>query len=274
VGVSCAWPAFARRLPVREAEMSDEPFRHNARRLLFGLLVIAVGVLFTLDRMGYVNAGEFWEYWPVLLIAIGIGRVLEPRGTHERGFGVVLILLGVWFLLSNLDIIHYSFRDVWPIFLVLLGIMMVWRAIAAPAWGGPRGRLKEECKACEDSTAVGGPATSASVTSSTVEGFALLGAAKRKCVSQDFRGGSLTAILGGCELDLRSASISSGQAVVNTFAFLGGIDIKVPQEWAVVVQGTPVLGAFDDKTVRVGGDASKVLVVKGTAFLGGVEVKN
>ncbi len=254
--------------------MSDALRRHNARRLLFGLIVIAVGVLFTLDRMGYVNAGEFWEYWPVLLIAAGIGRIVQPFSAHERGFGVLLIVAGTWFLLSNLDLIHYSFRDVWPIFLVLLGITMVWRAIAGPAWRGPRQRLKEECAACEGSAPVGGPATSASVMSSTVDGFALLGGVNRKCVSQDFRGGSLTAILGGCELDLRSASISSGQAVVNTFAFLGGVDIKVPQEWTVVVQGTPILGAFDDKTVRVGGDASKVLVVKGTAFLGGVEVKN
>jgi predicted membrane protein len=253
--------------------MSDEPFRHNARRLLFGLIVIAVGVLFTLDRMGYVNAGEFWEYWPVLLIAAGIGRVIQPCSAHERGFGVVLIVVGAWFLLSNLDVIHYSFRDVWPLFLVLLGITMVWRAIAGPAWGGPRRRLKEESAAGKGSAAVGGPATSASVTSSTVDGFALLGGVNRKCVSQDFRGGSLTAIMGGCELDLRHASISSGQAVIDTFAFWGGIGVKVPQDWSVVVQGTPILGAFDDKTVRVG-DGSKVLVIRGVALMGGVDVKN
>jgi predicted membrane protein len=107
-----------------------------------------------------------------------------------------------------------------------------------------------------------------------VNGFALLGGVKRKVVSQDFRGGALTAILGGCELDLRHASISSGQAVIDTFALWGGIDIKVPQEWSVVVQGTPILGAFDDKTVRVGGDGSKVLVIKGVALMGGVELKN
>jgi len=254
--------------------MSDALRRHNARRLLFGLIVIAVGVLFTLDRMGYVNAGEFWEYWPVLLIAAGIGRVIQPCSAHERGFGVLLIVVGTWFLLSNLDLIHYSFRDVWPIFLVVLGILMVWRAIAGPAARGPRRRLEEECKTCEGSAAVGGAAKTTSVTSSTVDGFALLGGVNRKCVSQDFRGGSLTAIMGGCELDLRSASISSGQAVIDTFAFWGGIEIKVPQDWNVVVQGTPILGAFDDKTVRVGGDRSKVLVIRGVALMGGVDVKN
>lgn len=256
--------------------MADEctTIRGNAGRLALGLVVIAIGVLFTLDRLGYVDAGDFWEYWPVILIAIGIGRVVQPRGTHERGFGVVLILFGVWFLLSNLDVIHYTFGDVWPILVVVLGVMMVWRAITGPFFETPRRRLKEAMAADDGSVAVAGLATRGADTSDTVNGFALLGGVNRKCVSQDFQGGSLTAIMGGCELDLRHASISSGQAVIETFAFLGGIEIKVPQEWSVVVRGTPILGAFDDKTVRVGGDASKVLVVKGGAFLGGVEVRN
>jgi len=256
--------------------MADEctTIRGNASRLVLGLVVIAIGVLFTLDRLGYVEAGDFWEYWPVLLIAIGIGRVFQPRGARERGFGGVLILLGVWLLLSNLDVIHVSFRDAWPVLLVVLGIMMVWRAITAPFFAGPRRRLREAMAAGDGSAAVAGVTTSGADTSSTVNGFALLGGVKRKVVSPEFRGGALTAILGACELDLRHASIASGQAVIDTFALWGGIEIKVPQEWSVAVQGTPILGAFDDKTVRVGGDGSKVLVIKGVALMGGVEVKN
>jgi predicted membrane protein len=254
--------------------MADDSIRDSAPRVAFGLVVIAVGVLFTLDRLGYVDAGDFWEYWPVLLIALGIGRVFQPRGAHGRGFGVILIVMGSWFLLSNFDIIHYSFGDVWPVLLVVLGIMMVWRAITGPFFETPRRRLKEAVAAADGSAAVAGIATSGADTSSTVNSFALLGGVKRKVVSQDFRGGALTAILGGCELDLRHASISSGQAVIDTFALWGGIEIKVPQEWSVVVQGTPILGAFDDKTVRVGGDGSKVLVIKGIALMGGVDIKN
>jgi predicted membrane protein len=254
--------------------MADEGMtvRGNAGRLVLGLVVIAIGVLFTLDRLGYVDAGEFWEYWPVLLILLGIGRVLQPRGTHGRGFGLVLILFGVWFLLSNLDVIHYTFGDVWPILLVVLGVTMVWRAITGPFFEAPRRHLREA--AADGSAAVGGSTTSVADTSDTVNGFALLGGVNRKVVSQNFRGGALTAIMGGCELDLRHASISSGKAVVDTFAVWGGIEIKVPQEWSVVVQGTPIIGAFDDKTVRVGGDGTKVLVIKGIALMGGVEIKN
>jgi predicted membrane protein len=266
--------------------MTDNGMRHNGPRLFLGLIVIAIGVLFTLDKLGYVNAGEFWAYWPVILIALGLGRVVQPRETHGRGFGVFLTLIGVWFLLSNLDVISYRIWDFWPIVLVFLGIMMVWRAATGPRWESRRGRLNHAGRiridhVAEDSSGETGEGPAAAAPTehdpqgaATVNGFALLGGVKRKCVSQEFRGGELTAIMGGCELDLRGASIGGGPAVIDTFAFMGGIEIKVPPEWSVVVQGTPVFGAFDDKTVRAGRSADQVLVIKGTVFMGGVEVKN
>ncbi len=256
--------------------MADEKIRRNGPRLFLGLIVIGVGVLFTLDKLGYMNAGEFWEYWPVFLIAIGLGRVIQPRATHGRGFGVFLLVLGVWFLLSNLDVIDHHVWDFWPVLLVLLGITIVWRAITRPSWEGTRQRIREAAAqgARSGSAAVAELAESGPDDSATVSGFALIGGVKRKCVSQEFRGGELTAIMGGCELDLRGAAIAGGQAVIDTFAFWGGIEIKVPEEWSVVVRGTPILGAFDDKTAHAGGGGNKVLVIKGVALMGGVEVKN
>jgi predicted membrane protein len=97
---------------------------------------------------------------------------------------------------------------------------------------------------------------------------------RRTLTSQDFKGGQLTAIMGGCEVDLRHASISGGTAVLDLFAFWGGIDIKVPQDWRVVVEGTPFLGGFEDKTLQQPGDASKRLVIRGTVIMGGAEITN
>jgi hypothetical protein len=36
--------------------------------------------------------------------------------------------------------------------------------------------------------------------------------------------------------------------VINVFAIWGGINIKVPPDWTVVLQGTPMMGGFDEKT--------------------------
>lgn len=264
--------------------MVDERWRHNVPRLVLGVLVIGLGILFTLDKLGYVDAGSLWEYWPVVLIAVGVGRVLQPRGCHGRGFGLVLILVGAWILLYNLDVIHQRVWDYWPILLVLLGISMVFRAVGRPG-GGSRGwRSRGPAMGLDDTAPQSTPGvtsagqapagTAADDASATVDCFALLGASRRRSVSQDFRGGSLTAIMGGCELDLRQASIRGGQAIIDVFAMWGGIEIKVPQDWTVALHGTPILGSFDDKTARVGGDGSKVLVVTGAAIMGGVDIKN
>jgi predicted membrane protein len=101
---------------------------------------------------------------------------------------------------------------------------------------------------------------------------AILGGFQRRVTSQDFRGGEVTAMFGGCELDLRDANIAS-EAVLTTFALCGGITVKVPIDWTVEMEGTPILGGFDEKTA-VPKDRSKRLIVRGYAIMGGVEIRN
>ena len=103
---------------------------------------------------------------------------------------------------------------------------------------------------------------------------AILGGAKQRVTSQQFAGGDGTAILGGVDLDLTGASIEGSEAVIDCFALMGGVDIKVPQDWSIVVHGTPILGGFENKTVQSASASAKQLVVKGVAIMGGVEVKN
>jgi hypothetical protein len=80
--------------------------------------------------------------------------------------------------------------------------------------------------------------------------------------------------MGGCEIDLRHASMPEGRAVVlDTFAFWGGIEIKVPEDWEVISQGNAVLGGFVNNA-RSRPGAQRRLVVTGLAIMGGVEVKN
>ncbi|HUK13223.1 MAG TPA: DUF5668 domain-containing protein [Thermoanaerobaculaceae bacterium] len=289
--------------------MSPERVYRNVPRLVFGLVIILLGVMFTLDKLDVISVGDYWAYWPVLLIAAGVARLVQPRGNHGRVSGVVIAGIGTLLLLTNLDLISDRVWHYWPVLLVLVGAGIVWRALdggTGAGWPGPGGgrwgrraergvwtapAVAPEAGAPPSDAGVaaagspgGGPVFSAAAPSpgaapasevaSTVSAFALLGAVRRRSIGQDFRGGDLTAIMGGCELDLRGASIMSGDAVIDTFAMWGGIEIRVPEDWTVVVQGTPILGGFEDKTRHVAGDPRKVLVVRGAAVMGGVEIKN
>ena len=72
-----------------------------------------------------------------------------------------------------------------------------------------------------------------------------MGGTKTVVTTADFKGGQATAVMGGCEIDLRHASMPEGRAaVLDTFAFWGGIEIRVPDDWEVVSQGSAALGGF------------------------------
>ena len=111
---------------------------------------------------------------------------------------------------------------------------------------------------------------------SVLNEFAFMGGGDRVVRAQDFRGGDITAIMGGFGIDLRGAAIAGDSATVNIFTLWGGVDLKVPEDWNVAVSGVPLLGVFTNSAhaLRQGDATAKTLVVKGVAIMGGVEVKN
>ena len=90
---------------------------------------------------------------------------------------------------------------------------------------------------------------------------------------QDFRGGDMTAVMGGCEVDLRQASMRV-PASIDVFVMWGGVEIRVPEDWTVELRGVPILAGFVDKTRPPAVATEKRLIVRGVALMGGVEIKN
>ncbi|GFR36181.1 LiaF domain-containing protein [Thermobrachium celere] len=103
--------------------------------------------------------------------------------------------------------------------------------------------------------------------------FAILSSLDTVNVSNDFRGGSITAIMGGAEVDLSQCNIQTESAQLILTAIMGGIEIKLPREWRVIVTGVPILGGWENKT-NTPYEYTKTLYIKCTAILGGIEIKN
>jgi hypothetical protein len=110
-------------------------------------------------------------------------------------------------------------------------------------------------------------------TVSTITALAVMGGVQRSSNAASFKGGELTAIMGGCEVDLRKASIER-EAVIDVFALWGGIEIRVPEDWTVIGKVVPLLGAYEDKSRPPDDGGLKRLIVRGAVVMGGVEVKN
>ena len=228
--------------------MSGRHMSPNTPRIVFGVLVVAVGALFLLDNLGYFYAEDVLRFWPAGLIAIGVAVVSQVGRSGRWLSGGILIVIGAWLLAGELGFIRVRFWDFWPLVLVLVGGSIILRALAPGR--GPGGDDK-----------------------SRVRALAVMSGIERTSSSREFRGGELTAVMGGCEIDLRGATITNGPAVIDVFAVWGGIDVRVPEGWAVENRVFPFLGGVEDRT-RPAPDATERLVVKGLVVMGGVEIKN
>ena len=228
-----------------------EPRFPATGRLVFGLAVIAMGVLFTLDELGVIDAREVIRWWPAAILAYGLMRLTGTFGRPNPVGGVVLTLIGGWLLLRNLGVLPFGLRDFWPLLLIALGTAMV-------AGGFRRARA----------TAAGADATS------HLSAFAFWSGVDRKVVTPDFQGGDLTAVMGGHDIDLRSAKMAGGSAVIDLLVLMGGVDLRVPEDWAVVCEAVPIMGSVEDHTRPPAGEVRGRLILRGMVMMGGVEVKN
>ena len=223
-------------------------------QVVVGLLVVAMGVLFLLDNLGYVGLRHAISFWPIAFIVGGASMLVSQEQRNGHFSGVVLIGVGVVLLLRHMGLFYISWNMVWPVLLILAGGLILFRTM-----GGGRSRRVSLDKA-------------GATPDNAIDITAILGGVERRVATPDFRGGEISALLGGCELDLRECSIVK-EAVINVFTVCGGISIKVPADWTVVLDGVPVAGGFAQKTVAAPG-SGKRLIITGYAIMGGVEVRN
>ena len=229
---------------------SDRATGHIAFRLVLGTSILLLGLLLTLDNFGLLEARRFIRLWPVLLIGLGLAKLSHGWNAATRSGAAFLILLGTGLLLVNLQLV--AGRLVMALFYLILGAVILWRAVWTPRPAEPP------------------PAVD---PSHVLDVSTLMGSVQRGMSTPDFRGGSVSAVMGACEIDLRKASIESDEAILNAFAMWGGIEIRVPADWSVESRGVALMGAFED-TSRRPDDPRKKLIVTGYAVMGGVEVKN
>ena len=243
-------------------------------QFIIGVCLILFGVLLTLDRLQIADAGSTLRYWPIALLALG-GWIVAERGLNGRSFpGYVMIAIGSLLLLNSFGVVRVRFWELfWPVIIVLLGTRLIMQT--------PDRRHKRHCVRSLDASQTGSAAAS-STSDGTISMFSVLGGAQRTSNDKPFRGGDITSIVGGTQLDLRQATIEPGQeAAINVFAMMGGHEIWVPSGWTVVSEVTPILGGVEDKRLpaidtapRASAEGIPRLVLRGVVLLGGLTIKN
>ncbi|MCC6165081.1 MAG: hypothetical protein IT182_17175 [Acidobacteria bacterium] len=217
---------------------------------LVGLILLVVGGLLFAQNLDVIDVRPYWRYWPVAPLAIGLFKLIAPGSRGDRILGLILTAFGGAHLARVLG--YWSPRppDLVALVLMAVGGYFVFRGLFGS-------RIPDA-----------GPDSS-----ETISGFTIMGGFGRTNNSKAFRGGDLTVFMGGCEIDLRQASMRE-PAAIDVFVMWGGVEVRVPEDWTVETRGTPLLGGFVDKTRPPAMATEKRLIVRGVALMGGVEVKN
>lgn len=222
-------------------------------QIVIGVLVTAWGALLLAGNLGWIDRDQVWRLvrlWPLAMVAFGAAKILSANCRSGQIFGGVLLFVGLWLTAENLLGWRIHFWQWWPLLLIGIGVSLMTRA-----WRSPSPEA----------------AAAPSLRGDGVE-VAFWSGIERRISDANFRGADLTAIMGGIELDLRGAGTAGGQAVIDVFALMGGIEITVPPDWQVVSRIRPILGGVEDHSTGTQG-AQHRLILRGFAVMGGVEIK-
>jgi LiaF transmembrane domain len=284
--------------------VTDRSRRVVAPGLLVGLWITTLGVIFLLDQLGIIPANiSFAFVWPAILIAAGLTIILSTH-SGARFWGVLLLVWGGVSISNELGFFRIHIGSLWPLVLIALGISMLlnssgrlgrpWSRWPGPEWDAPRDPAQNAATpphplddAPHPPGAPSGPPSSAAFfgvnagggggDDATFDQAVILSGFKRRVTSQRFRFGKATAILGGFHIDFTRADIDGSRALLHIDTVFGGGEVRVPDNWRIVIEATAIAGAFVDETYPQPVSAStpvKELIVRGAAVFGGVTIKN
>jgi len=224
----------------------------NQGRIFWGILLIVLGALFLLDQMDKLDFGDLvGRYWPVIFILIGIS-ILLSNNFKNAGSGVFFILFGAFFLLLRLRIFERAvWHYLWPLAIIGVGLWILLRPVWRP-----------------DRRSVG------AMTADELNISQIFSGSVRKIESRSFKGGKADVVFGSAEIDLRAAALAGGRATLVLSAVFGGIEVLVPRDWEVVLEGTPVLGSIESRKRAAEAAPTQTLEIKGSAVFGSIEVKD
>jgi len=228
-------------------------------KVITGILIIAVGVILLLGTLGYNLDIDIWDFWPLIFVAIGIKIMVTHHGSNDVLWGFFVFSIGVLFQLNKLDYIDIDFHDIWPLILIYIGITII--------ISGGKHRSRFGHHRHNQST------ENKDTNGDKINISAILGGGEYNYSNKKLKGGKIFAIMGGCEIDLRNSDFEGREMIINIFTLMGGIEMRIPQDWSVSIEGTPILGSISDKTKSLNGSRKK-LIITGEAIMGGIEITN
>jgi len=256
-------------------------------RVVLGSVLILIGVLFLARSAGMItlNLPYIIFSFPFILAVVGVLILVNSR---KRILGAMFFVVGVFFLIPRIfPFIYYDDDIIFPIIIILLGVMIVFRQRSGHRYkmGKEPNYDKNDFTGAADEARRYGKKLADEirykyyepVNKDYIDDIAIFGGGHKVIQSDNFKGGNITAIFGGSEIDLTQCKLAEGDNVLDVVIIFGGTEIIVPRDWNVRTNVTPLFGGFSNKSRRDTSqplDTTRTLVIKGLALFGGGEIKS
>ena len=222
----------------------------NLSRILWGIVLIFIGVIWGLNRTGVADINIFFDGWWTLFIIVPSAISFFEKGNNKIS-SLIFLIIGVLLLLASQGL--FEFEILWeillPVIVVLIGLFLI--------FGNKVDfNVKEKTK-CLDSK-------------DTENIFVAFGEQNVNKAGENFEKANLNAIFGSVKLDLREAIIEK-DIVINASSIFGGINILVPEDVNVIVKSTSIFGGVTNKKENT--NSKKNIYINAMCMFGGVDIK-
>ena len=242
----------------------------NAFRDPGWVVISGVGTVFLLQKI-WPNMSIYMFVWPILIIVLGFIIILAPRRHrmwHDR-----------WEKFREMKEKEGWGKDEWRNW----ADNQRWRRSEWQNWAHNQGwentpqaeqiqpnPLAENPNA-ENTTA---PNTPEYKPDNWVEAVTVFGNIKKRVYSKNFKGGDVVSIFGGAEINLTQADFT-GQISIEMVQIFSGAKLIIPPHWQIRSEMIAIFGGIEDKRPpQAHYDENKVIVLSGTTFFGGLEIKS
>ena len=227
----------------------------SRKALIWGLVLIAVGVILGGKAVGLFDWDIFFDGWWTLFLIVPCFISLFTEGRKELAGNIIGLAIGVSLLLACQGV--FGFDMIWkilvPVVIILIGCSLIFKGAGQKDVSEKIHKLNEGADEKDE----------------LVAAFS----GQKAKVEKEFKSKSVCAAFGGIDLDLSKAGIKK-EAVVNAKAFFGGVTIIVPDGVKVETCSSSLFGGVSDKRKNTEvKDGAPTLYVNANCMFGGVEIK-
>jgi predicted membrane protein len=228
----------------------------NKRVVLAGFLIV-IGFFWIFKNFGLIPdfIPHYLYSWEIVFVFIGLFILLTKRAIIP---GLIFIAVGLFLILPDIPQFHFiQIWMLWPVLLIAIGMSLLLQNRSIPYDGRPRN--KDESR------------------DDYVDEVSIFSGGEKIITSKNFKGGKITSIFGGSEINFLNAELVKGAAYIDVTAIFGGATLIVPENWNVKTDLVTVFGGFADKrTISAESKDSEksVLYIKGFVMFGGGELKS